>query len=265
MDIFLAISIFVATSALGFLGLRVTLHPAYTENAKLRYKFAFGILTGIACALILWQTILARHEQGLLHAQLDKIQKNTEQPPTVNVVPQITIPNTKQRAYLGLESVSLLFMAPTEISMSAMCKNFGQIAAADVTCTSTLLTGQIRRADFNKVDQELWFKVLSDAVKKNPPKRVAVLVPGDAAFSNQKFNTYSADIVKDIDVGNKTLLFVSIIQFRDEAGSHQVEVCQWLESPVPDYSPREGKLRVPPFPLPPDTWHRCNVHNGTKF
>jgi hypothetical protein len=78
MDIVLAVALFLVTSATAYLGVRVTLHPAGTPEAKRNYKIAFGSLTFVAAVLIAWQSTLNRIEQGRLHAQLNKIEKNTE-------------------------------------------------------------------------------------------------------------------------------------------------------------------------------------------
>jgi hypothetical protein len=106
MDIFLAVLLFLVTSGTAYLGVHVTLHPAETANAKRNYKIVFASLTLVAVALIAWQSILNRTEQGILHTQLNRIQHNTEQPPTVqvNVPPPTIVPTTSQNVTTKPES-----------------------------------------------------------------------------------------------------------------------------------------------------------------
>lgn len=103
MDIALAVALFLVTSGTAYLGVHVTLHPAETSRAKSGYKITFAVLTLMAAGLITWQSILNRGEQGRLHAQLNSIQHNTEQPPTVQVnvpPPTLLTPATPKEAGL---------------------------------------------------------------------------------------------------------------------------------------------------------------------
>jgi hypothetical protein len=84
----------VGTSALmlltAYLGVHVTLHPAETDRSRRIYKWSFGVCGVVACILIGVQTYYGNQTQVALETKLDKIQRNTETPPKVevtNVVP----------------------------------------------------------------------------------------------------------------------------------------------------------------------------------
>lgn len=78
MDILVAVALFVLTSAMAYLGVRVTLHPAKTTEQKRKYKLTFSALTVLATALIAWQGYTNRKDQGKLQSQLSDIEHNTE-------------------------------------------------------------------------------------------------------------------------------------------------------------------------------------------
>jgi len=106
MDILLAVFIFLVTAATGYLGVRVTLHPAETDREKAGYKIAFAVLTFIAAGLIAWQTAMNRTEQEKLNTQLNKIQKNTETPPQVTVNPEIKILPSEAKSHTHLSFIN---------------------------------------------------------------------------------------------------------------------------------------------------------------
>jgi hypothetical protein len=107
VDIFLAVAIFLVTSATAYLGVRVTLHPAETPEAKRRYKIGFGVLTLAAAGLITWQSVLNRRETSELHAQLNRIQHNTEQASPSAIIQAIPVTKPFRRTD-GRVQVNLL-------------------------------------------------------------------------------------------------------------------------------------------------------------
>jgi biopolymer transport protein ExbD len=85
MDIFLAVVVFLLTSAMAFLGVYVSLHPPQTAEAKSSYKTLFVMLSLLAAGVIAFQAYVARRAQADLENKLAIIKKNTEQPPKVVV------------------------------------------------------------------------------------------------------------------------------------------------------------------------------------
>jgi hypothetical protein len=93
LDIAIAIFIGVLTLTTAFLGIYVTLHPAGSDRAKLWYKLGFLVCGLFGCALIGVQTARNNQAQNELKSQLGRIEKNTVEPPKVQVnLPQVVIP-----------------------------------------------------------------------------------------------------------------------------------------------------------------------------
>ncbi len=252
------------------LGVYVSLKPQPAEK-HIRFIIAFIVLFLGGGVVNVVQTRLASKAQEELKTQLSKIQKNTEQPPTVNVLPQVVMPKPEQRGYLGMDTLTIQFLPlplPEELQIITACKNYGSAAALDVTCVSTVMSFSISRKDFPKTIQELSFKAFLERLHSHPPKALTLIEPGQSAMSDQRIPNYSQELINQIDAGDRTLLFVSVMQFKDGAGKHQTEVCQWLESsisnPLANYVPGEGKT-LPLVQPPQDKWHRCDVHNGVKY
>jgi hypothetical protein len=198
--------------------------------------------------------------------QLDAIEKNTEQLPTLKALPQVVLSKSNPRAYLGMEAPGIQFLPPGEMQVTAVCKNYGNTSALDVICPATLMTGAVSQKDFSKKIQEQWFRLFLEQVRSQPPKPLILIEPGQSGITDQRLPNYSEESVRQIDAGDRVLLFVGLTRFQDDAGKHQSEVCEWLESPVPNYLGNKGSERkFPPFSPPADKWHRCEVHNGVKF
>jgi hypothetical protein len=84
MDILLAIGIFLITSVVAYMGVRVTFRPVREEDAR-KYTVVFVILTVVAGLLIGWQAYLGHRSQGEVQSLLTRIQANTENPPKISV------------------------------------------------------------------------------------------------------------------------------------------------------------------------------------
>lgn len=105
VDIAIAVSLCVLTLITAYLGVHVTLHPAESAREKRRYKIGFCVCGILACALIGIQTYRNDATQQELHSEITHIQKdttrierNTQQPPSVQVTnnipaPTIALPN----------------------------------------------------------------------------------------------------------------------------------------------------------------------------
>lgn len=99
LDIGIAIGIAVLTAAMAYMGVHVSLHPP-DHAVKGRWRLGFITIATAAIGLIAWQTqrgVSSQTKLGSqiadLHSQLNKIQHNTETPPTVNVLPSPVVIN----------------------------------------------------------------------------------------------------------------------------------------------------------------------------
>ena len=245
MDIFLAIAIFLLTSAIAYLGVRVTLHPAETEVSKIKYKLGFVFLTAIAAGLILWQSIMNRKEQGELHSQLNKIQKNTETPPqvTVNVPqsipPQIIVnPSASSHstphssALLQLTGIQILnaeLVAGSNISTNVYVGNKGNEPAYDVV--RYFAVGLVPlESDPDKQDSRVHAEFLKAALA-NQRKQVAghTIGVGEQAWNTLPIGPLTQEQV-DGFVSGKHRLYV-YAWARWKSALHDLDACRWIQSP----------------------------------
>ena len=92
-----------------YLGVHVTLHPVESSRAARAYKWGFVTCGIVACALIGIQEYRNEQAQDVLRKQLSQIERNTTEPPKiqVNVPPaQIVMPRQETQGPSRLEEVA---------------------------------------------------------------------------------------------------------------------------------------------------------------
>jgi len=100
-DIWLAVWLCLCTAGMAYMGVHLTMHHPESNAAEWRWKIGFIALALVTCGLIAWQTARNISRQEALQKRLDKIQHNTETPPTVQVnLPPIIMPPTTTKAHI---------------------------------------------------------------------------------------------------------------------------------------------------------------------
>lgn len=85
-DIWIPVGIGLLTFVLAYMGVHVTLYPPQAD-ARIGWALGFLAVAVLCCCGIGWQAVRSVTAQEGLQAQLNRIQHNTETPPTVNVQP----------------------------------------------------------------------------------------------------------------------------------------------------------------------------------
>lgn len=152
-DVVLPVVVGILTSALAYMGVHVTLYPPQGK-ARIMWPLGFAAVAIVGCALIAWQGIRSVRAQGDLQSQLNKIQHNTEQPPTVNVpAPVINIPalnSPKPTAQIELDRLVSAYNDRTWLKV-------GQELMANIFST---MLGQHRQVTLSIVPVFIWFPAI---------------------------------------------------------------------------------------------------------
>jgi len=92
LDIVVAIATALITALTAYLGIHVTLHPAESPCSKKLYKAGFILSGAMGVALVGIQSYRNNVAQGALQSQLNRIEHNSQEPPSVQVnVPPPTV------------------------------------------------------------------------------------------------------------------------------------------------------------------------------
>ena len=92
MDIAITILLSLATFRLAYLGVKLTMEPPESTQARKQNRIVFIVLGCVIVGLSAWQAYRSNQTQDEIHTQISSIEQNTKQPPTVQVTPQINIP-----------------------------------------------------------------------------------------------------------------------------------------------------------------------------
>jgi hypothetical protein len=205
----------------------------------------------VMVVLIGIQTYRNEVAQDRLKKQLDAIQKQTEQPPKVEVnIP----PAPKQRAIVALSGKTsdegmLIARSPERPELgwgvNVFCKNIGTgVTAKKVACQpySGLIPAH-RGIPDRKTLLEGWREISKRIAAAHP--QYVDLAPGETSWGTDLLHMVEVDPA--LNSGDKVILTGGAIFYSDEAGSHKTEFCRWAQAPFnPDRT----------------VWHFCETgHN----
>ena len=187
--------------------------------------------------------------------QLNVIQKNTEQPPKVEVnIPPSSVP--KQRAIMALAKKTdadgiVIFQDPQRSDgwlINAGCKNVGTVTAKRVRCSGD---AKLIPASGGMTTKEILRENWNEIIKKLPSEKSSSFV--DLEPNMVTWGTLSLEILApnpDLNSGSKIIMVGGLMFYSDEAGSHKKEFC---------------RLAQPPFNPSNTIWQYCGIGHNTEI
>jgi hypothetical protein len=233
-DVLLAIGIGVSQVILTWYGVHVSV-----QEHRIRNAFIIGLVGLIGVVLTVGGTIRNSINQGRLQAQIDKIQRNTEQPPIINVQPSpVILPNAKAHTRVdfldpfpntGVPSL-LPFRKDAVPSVNVGFRNGGDFQVQEPRPDVKIIlvdgspghipenTCQKNRHLVKPYSQAPW-----GAMNPHPPD-------GHYLYHSYFGNPLSEDDVTRLNSGNKDLCAIGITAWKDETGRYETDFCQCFAS-----------------------------------
>ncbi len=234
----------VIVGGIAFTQLVITIYAVVVSVAdkKMRSAFIIGLVGAVGIALTVYGAIRSGHTQEALQAQIDKIEKHTEQPPpipqvTVNVPPSVQTPPqllSYPRMEGNSESVNGQRVQPNTLQFADFTNaagrhevaiyfvNPGPGPAKDVLygAVPLLVSGNNTRAteEFGFLKFKEWW--LAHQKEKHPE----FWSPGERSASDGMLVLSDSDITA-IRNDTSQLYAFAAIQWSDDAGRHQYEFC----------------------------------------
>jgi hypothetical protein len=224
------------------------------------HKWLFWGSGVVMVSLIGIQTYRNEMAQSRLQDQLDTIQKQTAQPPKIEVkIPPQPQPLVQRpRAMMALSrdtsNDGLVILRDPRFpqngwAVNVSCKNIGTVVTAKkVSCASSgnRISAHNGFPD-NKTLQEHWDEFSKWLSKENP--QGVDLEPGKNVWGSGFLNM--TDVDPDLNTGAKVIWVGGAILYSDAAGTHKKEFCMWAQ---------------PPFDPPNTAWHFCAIgHNKEVY
>jgi hypothetical protein len=217
---------------LAFLAALVSGLAGHLAATKTWHKWLFWGSGAVMIALIGIQTYRNETAQASLQAQLDKIQRNTEQPVTVNLPPP---PAPKEHTRVNFvtprptQGDPLLPYRTGEIpSINLGFKNGGDFPIRDERMDVKIVVVPFSEyfTEFRKYRKELDFKAPTLGGVSNPHT------------DETNYHTYHGPVLTDDDVtklnnAEKMLCAIAVLDWRDKSGHYQTDFLQCLVAERP--------------------------------
>jgi hypothetical protein len=241
-----------------------------TEN-KIKIAFVIGVIGALGIALTVWGAIRSGTAQAALQSQLDKIENNTKNPPSVTVNPQINVPAPvvpAPKADLVLDSFisaytsksdnsPIMFIVGKPAELDFNFRNVGNGRADEIWNAGKIFLAT------TETEKELTdtFKTETAKELRNPQIRAhmehGIMEPGGGEDSKMWFtvrsnrNVTTDDVAKLTD-GSETLYFFVSLSYHDPQGSHYIHKCEFLQ-PLRPNEPKQDPI-----------WHFCKDFSDRK-
>jgi hypothetical protein len=210
------------------------------------------------------------------HAQLNRIEKNTGQPPNVIISPPVVnisppapaVPALRSQVALDhFESsydqtvnvnniptrINQLFKIGDPISLNLFFKNTGNAVADKVWSAGQVIFATSETDDdlISAFKSQLK-EVLAPAIRTNLERTGGVIEMGGTNtywFTQKATRPLQADDVTKLQNGKERLVFLTLLSYHDPLGSHHIHLCEWLQPPVANVENQ------------PAVWHFCQGFN----
>jgi hypothetical protein len=254
-------------AGIGFTQLVITWYGVHVSVAegRLRNAFIIGVVGAAGIGLTVWGAIRAGLTQEHLQAQLDQIQRNTQQPPSVTVNPPVVNVNTPptpvpataallsfdnfESSYSRTVNVNgtpvatrnSMFEIGKPVSENYYFTNTGSAFADRVTAIAHVYITT------NETEKELTAKFRKYAKLHSPPPVGTIANGGKEQFwfTGLSDDAVTQDDYDKLSSGAERLYWFLSISYSDPSGSHYQHYCELLQ-PFPKDVPQ------------PVIWHYCD-------
>jgi hypothetical protein len=240
-------------------------------------KVGFVLCAIVTCALIGLQTYRNNVAQGELKGELSRIEKNTKEPPKVEVnippatvnPPQVKVSIPPQMAYLGVTQPGVnsssyrigfpleIVLKPKNLSSSVVAQEASTVRGAWIV--STTLDG-LKQQVVSDPEQDRAYWEIKASISKLGPPTLQTFGPSQDYIVSAVTEPINASLDDALRRGAKTILLYVQNDWRDQSGHHANEFCAWLQVRSDLFS-GPGVMASTVAPM----WYSCSHHNGLKF
>jgi hypothetical protein len=238
LDIVISVALGAIMLVTAYLGVHVTLHPAESPRATKFYKVGFAACALVACVLIGWQSYRSVRAQDVLQSQLSSIEKNTKEPPKVQinntVTPApVTINSEPRRAQITVwryEGVEGYFppLPGRKVRVNAYMRNDGPVPTTAHIQSAAAYQQYKTGVHTNAEENEIWglFTGGMANLQKNYKSSIPTLMfpPGNTGmFITIEGQELTEAQLNDFHNDKLLLYFLGIVRY--DNGNHKTEFC----------------------------------------
>jgi hypothetical protein len=238
----LAVLVFVAVAGVRMAYLGVHAH-----------KKEFVVWGALLAFFAVWQGVRQETTQQswtkILNGVSSDVKILKDKPPVQVFVPPAQSPprSAKQRAIMEIPDNGIKFDHNSQYGwwVNIECRNAGaSVTAKNVACEAFVAEARTEQgAPTRKSLQEIW----DEFSKMSFHPALVDLEPGKGIWGSFGYG-HMMEIDPALTAGEKVIVVVGAIPYRDDAGKHAKEYCRWSQ---------------PPFDPTKIMWHFCEIgHNG---
>jgi hypothetical protein len=234
---------------------------------RIRNAIFIGVVGGIGIALTVWGATRSDIAQTNLENELAAIKQNTEKPqpsPIINVnPPAVNFP--PQQAFVGVVGRGLVqFKVPESIVVDFTTANESSSVSAlneyefdRIYIAETEKLGPNGELLVSKAAEEKYYKQFLETISKIHPTDSRTIGPQQNFVSSGFGPRLDNGLKNEIELGSKAVFHAMEFVWRDQAGQHINEACEWLQ-------PQSFTVGKPFVSGQSEVWHFCQGHNGLK-
>ncbi|MBZ5666969.1 MAG: hypothetical protein LAO30_20470 [Acidobacteriia bacterium] len=226
----------------------------------LKVAAILALVGGIGVALTIWGAVRSGTAQAALQAQIDRIEKHTEIPPTVTVNPpvvNVNQPPAVLRAELGFEklvssydgtaiingnqvAIHPMLLIGRPVSQNLYFTNTGTAIADKMTGVGIVYIAS------TETEQELTakFKQALHKLKYGNFGTLETAGRSEFWFTATSEGVITQDDMEKIRKGAERIYLFASVEYRDPSGAHYAHYCRSLQTPA-----MNGEDAI---------WHFCN-------
>jgi hypothetical protein len=226
----------IITIIMGYLGVHLTMHPAESQKARVRYKLGFASCAVAVVALVIWQGVRNTQSQSSLETQIRSLKDQLAHSHIhFDTNPVVSVPDpTKFKVPTTMKEI---FAANKMAEFNVGYQNIG----ASITKRTGGFGEVIVTAKRPDLDQ--LFSMVATQFKDGWTGDE--LVPQDRRFFTVRSRILTLDEINELDRGVIGLYLIATVRFSDATGDYQQDFCSWLQLPAREL-----------------VWHGCGIHES---
>jgi hypothetical protein len=244
LDIFIVVALGIATLVTAYLGVHVTLHPAESQKEKQFYKIGFVVCGVLISFLAGWQAYRNNKTQNELSQELGRIEKNTNEPPKVQVnVPPAQVVVEPSEAHMPPSYLEVSNIIPPQgFNIIAPNKQFGlnveftQVGNGpieDIHNVERILVGNEKSESSLKSH---FSELLNEAIRQDGGRKSALSLLNGRFYNSAVSPVLTEDQAKEILDGHQFFYLFIWATWKDQNGSKgKLEQCSWIMKPPEEF------------------------------
>jgi hypothetical protein len=157
----------------------------------------------------------------------------------------------KQRAYMVFVEPEVKYQVGSPLATGIKCMTTSDVPAQRVSCSGKAFVLPVRGGEVSQDDENSMWKQFEKTLTPLPESERPTVNKGENLNGPIEFpGLLTEEQHTQLESGNFTLLVTGALSYKDDAGTHRINLCRWAQ---------------PPLSTTPRIWHYCKGHEGIEY